>query len=129
MHALFYPKSLTFTEICDDNTLFYKCLLKLEYWPLIDLVVDYLYRVLASNDAGTGQSPWVYGKTKEGGTHLLWTKKLKNFNALSLNWPVSKKFKMNTLGNIKCNSYLNTSTFPYTHLSLSLFQRFSSNYE
>ncbi|XP_062584554.1 usherin-like isoform X1 [Saccostrea cucullata] len=27
---------------------------------------DYLYRVLASNDAGTGASPWVYGKTKEG---------------------------------------------------------------
>ena len=74
---LFYPKSLTLTEICDDNTLFYKCLLKPEYWPLIDLVVDYLYRVLASNDAGTGQSPWVYGKTKEGGTHLLWTKNWK----------------------------------------------------
>lgn len=33
-----------------------------------DLISDYLYRVLAINDAGTGLSPWVYGKTKEGGT-------------------------------------------------------------
>lgn len=38
------------------------------YSPSLDLISDYLYRVLASNDAGTGLSPWVYGKTKEGGT-------------------------------------------------------------
>jgi hypothetical protein len=34
-------------------------------------ISDYLYRVLASNDAGTGLSQWVYGKTKEGGKFWL----------------------------------------------------------
>lgn len=41
-----------------------------------DLISDYLYRVLASNDAGTGLSPWVYGKTKEGGTQNICHKKI-----------------------------------------------------
>lgn len=27
---------------------------------------DYLYRVLATNDAGAGKSLWGYGRTKEG---------------------------------------------------------------
>lgn len=40
-----------------------------------DLISDYLYRVLASNEAGTGLSPWVYGKTKEGGTQTYVIKK------------------------------------------------------
>ena len=32
-------------------------------------VSDYLYRVLAENDAGSGTSHWGYGRTKEGGMY------------------------------------------------------------
>ena len=34
-------------------------------------LADYIYRVTASNDAGSVSGPWGYGRTREGGTDAL----------------------------------------------------------
>ena len=35
------------------------------------MLTDYLYRVLATNDGGTGMSAWRYARTKEGGRSVV----------------------------------------------------------